>query len=128
MATKSTATKSTPSSRRRSTTTTKKKAAPAVRRRSTAASKSLEIVVRRGAMRRFDALKTQTTELPVVVTWDRRTSDRRDTEGQSDKVARDRRAVDRRQKPPFTWDLADFVVVAAPGASKKGRKKTAKKR
>jgi hypothetical protein len=39
---------------------------------------TIEIVVRRGAMRRFDALKTRTSDLPVVVTWDRRTDDRRD--------------------------------------------------
>ena len=41
------------------------------RRRRTAVSgkkkEPIEIVVRRGAMRRFDALKTRTSELPVVV-------------------------------------------------------------
>jgi hypothetical protein len=87
-------------------------------------SEVVEIVVRRGAARRFDALKTQTTELPVVVTWDRRAADRRT--GPSD-VAGDRRRSDRRQKPPFTWDVADFVVVGPPVPEAKQKKKTGKK-
>jgi hypothetical protein len=66
------------------------------------------MVVRRGAIRRFDALKQQTAELPVVVTWDRRQRDRRNVSGD---IARDRRRTERRQQPSFTWDLADFVVV-----------------
>jgi hypothetical protein len=95
------------------------------RRRRPAASKKpepIEIVVRRGAMRRFDALKTRTSELPVVVTWDRRTNDRRD----DDKTAagQSARHEERRRKPPFTWDLADFVVVEPV----KPRKKTARKK
>ena len=47
--------------------------ASAGRRRTTAEKKQerIEIVVRRGAIRRFDALKTRTSELPVVVTWNR---------------------------------------------------------
>lgn len=68
-----------------------------------------EIVVRRGALRRFDALKRKTSDLPVVVTWDRRQTERR---AASEDISSDRRRVDRRQKPPFTWELAEFVVVA----------------
>jgi hypothetical protein len=82
-------------------------------------------VVRRGALRRFDALKTRTGELPVVVTWDRRTDDRRgDAEGIT---ARERRQIERRQTPPFTWDLADFVVVERPPTAKRTRKKSTRK-
>ena len=56
------------------------KTAPAARRPAAPRKKSdaIEIVVRRGSLRRFDALKTRTAELPVVVTWDRRTNERRD--------------------------------------------------
>jgi hypothetical protein len=86
---------------------------------------AIEIVVRRGALRRFDALKTRTGELPVVVTWDRRTDDRR---GDGAEIsARERRLIERRQKPPFTWDLADFVVVERRPAAKASRKKATKK-
>ena len=70
--------------------------------------KPIRMVVRRGAVRRFEALKKQTAELPVVVTWDRRQRDRRNVSGD---IARDRRRTDRRQEPSFTWELADFVVV-----------------
>jgi hypothetical protein len=106
--------------------------APQRRRRPIASSKkpeTIEIVVRRGAMRRFDALKTRTSELPVVVTWDRRTNDRRD----DDKTAagsQSARHAERRRKPPFTWDLADFVVVEPVKPRKKAaapRKKSTRK-
>jgi hypothetical protein len=87
-------------------------------------AKPLGIVVRRGALRRFDALKRKTAELPVTVLWDRREIDRR---ASSATRRRDRRQTERRQKAPFTWTLADFVVVAklpAPTArtKRKGRK------
>jgi hypothetical protein len=85
---------------------------------------TIEIVVRRGAMRRFDALKTRTSDLPVVVTWDRRLDERRD----DDKSAsRDGRPAERRRKPPFTWDLADFVVVEPVKPRKTARKKSTRK-
>jgi hypothetical protein len=87
---------------------------------------AIEIVVRRGAMRRFDALKTRTSELPVVVTWDRRTDERRDG-GDSSHVKRNRRQSERRREPPFTWDLADFVVVEPVKPRKSGRKDITKK-
>ena len=86
----------------------------------------LEIVVRRGALRRFDALKTKTGELPVVVRWDRRTDDRRNDKG--DRAAKpEQRYADRRRKPPFTWDLADFVVVEPTKRRKTAAKKRSKK-
>jgi hypothetical protein len=85
---------------------------------------AVEIVVRRGALRRFDALKIRTGELPVVLTWDRRTNDRR---GDTAAVTRDRRQTERRRTPPFTWDLADFVVVEPTKRQKASRKRTSKK-
>jgi hypothetical protein len=84
-------------------------------------SKPVELIVRRGAIRRFHKLKQKTADLPVEVLWDRRETDRRAASG---KVAADRRSVDRRQKPPFTWDVSDFVVAAKP----QGRKKNLKSR
>ena len=111
-------------------TSTGPRRAPASRRKKAG---PIEIVVRRGALKRFDALKTKTGELPVVVTWDRRTDDRRDGGGTA-KASRDRRDDDRRRTPPFTWDLADFVVVepakddkTTPGTTPRKRKKPAKK-
>lgn len=114
------------------------KTSPAARRSAAPRKKdeAIEIVVRRGSLRRFDALKTRTAELPVVVTWDRRTSDRR--EEQANAVKANRRESERRRTPPFTWDLADFVVVerpkrqksapaAAATASARKRKKPSKK-
>ena len=71
-------------------------------------NKPIEIIVRRGAVSRAEALKRKTADLPVVVTWDRRTADRRASSGSA---ATERRAKDRRKPPPFTWEIADFVVV-----------------
>jgi hypothetical protein len=73
-----------------------------------AKKKPIGIVVRRGALRRFDALSRKTAELPVVVSWDRRTQNRRSS---SEPAPVERRADDRRKAPPFTWEAADFVVV-----------------
>jgi hypothetical protein len=97
------------------------------RRRVAAGKKKepIEIVVRRGAIRRFDALKTRTSELPVIVTWDRRTGERRD-EGTTTGAKQDL-ATERRRKPPFTWDVADFVVVEPPKPRKASRKKATRK-
>ena len=58
--------------------------------------------MRRGALRRFAKLIKASATVPVAVTWDRRTSTEPAPGGQK---------ADRRQKPPFTWDMADFVVV-----------------
>jgi hypothetical protein len=62
-----------------------------------------EIIVRRGALRRFDRMARDATNLPVEVSWDRRVSD-------ADVPPR----AERRGPPPFTWDKADFVVVEKP--------------
>lgn len=78
-------------------------------------AKPIRMVVRRGAIRRFEALKQKTAELPVEVTWDRRIADRRSPAGDRDGG---RRTTDRRQKPSFTWDLAEFVVVEHPDEEK----------
>lgn len=80
-----------------------------------AKKKPVGIIVRRGALRRFDALTRKTADLPVVVSWDRRTEQRRSCK--SDPL--DGSSSDRRKTPPFTWDVADFVVVDVaqePGA------------
>jgi hypothetical protein len=76
-----------------------------------AKKKPVGIIVRRGASRRFESLRRKTADLPVVVSWDRRTEDRRESR-QSAPV--ERRSGDRRKIPPFTWEAADFVVVDAP--------------
>jgi hypothetical protein len=68
----------------------------------------VDLIVRRGALRRFHKLKQKAAELPVNVSWDRRQHDRR---AESSEVDGDRRTGDRRAKPPFTWDASDFVVV-----------------
>ena len=69
---------------------------------------SVELVVRRGALRRFQKLKEKAASLPVKVSWDRRKDERRMT---SNEASPDERKTDRRQKPPFTWEMGDFVVV-----------------
>ena len=71
-------------------------------------ARSVKLIVRRSALWRFNQLKKKTAALPVTLSWDRRQDDRRTT---SDDVGADRRQQDRRQKPPFTWDVGDFVVV-----------------
>ena len=73
-----------------------------------AKKKPVRIIVRRGASRRFDSLKSNTADLPVVISWDRRTEDRRESR---QPASVERRSGDRRKTPPFTWDAADFVVV-----------------
>jgi len=80
----------------------------------------VELIVRRGALRRYHKLKEQTTELPVKIAWDRRKSERR---ASSDRPESERRTSDRRQKPPFTWDLSDFVVVQKEKKTARRRKK-----
>ena len=102
---------------------------PPRRRKSAKDEGALEIVVRRGATRRFDALKSRTADLGVVVNWDRRTEDRRAAAARSVRmeVPRERRDSDRRQKAPFTWELADFVVVQRSNDSKATEKKRTKK-
>jgi hypothetical protein len=82
---------------------------------------TVELIVRRGALRRFDKLRRATVELPVKLSWDRRLGERRTSAGD---VSRERRQSDRRKKPPFTWGTADFVVVERP--ARKAPRATAK--
>jgi hypothetical protein len=68
----------------------------------------ITLVVRRGALRRFHKLQKETADLPVVVTWDRRSGDHPDaTPGDGSESAPE----DRRRQQSFTWELADFIVV-----------------
>jgi hypothetical protein len=110
-------------------TTRRKRPATAQVGTSKKAVEPIELVVRRGALWRFNTLKKKTSELPVTVLWDRRQSDRRRTGGS---IQGERRASERRQKPPFTWELADFVVVGqtaprqpAKAKPRRNRKKSA---
>jgi hypothetical protein len=86
-------------------------------------STTVELVVRRGALRRFHKLKEKAANLPVNVIWDRRQGDRRSASTQPNS---ERRKADRRQTPPFTWEVGDFVVVA-PAQTPARRKKPSKK-
>lgn len=79
------------------------------RPRKASSQKPVGIVVRRGALRRFDGLTRKTAGLHVVVSWDRRQEDRRASAQRGKKT--DQRKAERRQKPPFTWEVADFVVL-----------------
>jgi hypothetical protein len=69
------------------------------------------LVVKRGALRRFDALKRQTSKLQVEVIWDRRARARRVAETTS---TPERRKSDRRQRNAYTWQAAEFVVAVPP--------------
>ena len=79
------------------------------------------MIVRRGAVHRFEELKKKTAHLQVEVVWDQRDQERRKDPCLSDS---ERRAKERRRTPPFTWDVADFVVAPAkPQTPKKVRKR-----
>ena len=80
----------------------------------------IELIVRRGALRRYHKLKEETAELPVKIAWDRRTGERRASPARPEA---ERRTGDRRQKPPFTWDMSDFVVVPKEAKKARARKK-----
>jgi hypothetical protein len=67
---------------------------------------ALEIIVRRGALRRFDAFKRKASHLPVKVSWDRRKAAAEESKPTG--------TPERRQQLPFTWDLADFVLIERP--------------
>jgi hypothetical protein len=79
----------------------------------------IQMVVRRGATPRFEALKKKTEHLNVQVVWDRREGEKPD-----DPIVAEnnRRFKDRRGTPPFTWDAADFVVVVPNGKRAKRSK------
>ena len=79
-------------------------------------SKAVQIFVRIGALKRFHVLKQKTAELPVTVSWDRRRGERRQA---SASPQADQRKTDRRAAPPFTWQVADFVVVEETGSPAK---------
>jgi hypothetical protein len=68
----------------------------------------ITLVVRRGALRRFNKLQKDTKDLPVVVRWDRRSGD---APADRQKNAESRPFEERRKQPSFTWELADFLVV-----------------
>jgi hypothetical protein len=70
----------------------------------------VEIIVRRGALRRFDRLQKTVTHLPVKLSWDRRLRERRESSRGLEREPR----YDRRKTPPFTWEVADFLVVEMP--------------
>jgi hypothetical protein len=74
---------------------------------------TVELIVRRGALRRFDKLKRATADLnlPVKLSWDRRLGERRTS---ASDVGSERRRSDRRKEPPFTWGTADFIVIENP--------------
>lgn len=82
-------------------------------------TKPVGLIVRRGALRRFHKLTQKTADMPITVMWDRRTAERRSA---TDSTGENRRKKDRRQKPPFTWDVSDFVV-AVPAQRKKAKRK-----
>jgi hypothetical protein len=81
----------------------------------TASQARTRLIVRRGAVKRHATLKQKTADLAVDVLWDRREADRR---AAADKVEAERRSADRRKKPPFTWEVADFAVVVEPDPPK----------
>ena len=74
-----------------------------------AKTSKVDLIVRRGALRRFHKLSQKTADLPVTVLWDRRMGERRSGAGAS---GAERRTKDRRRKPPYTWEVSDFVVAA----------------
>jgi hypothetical protein len=80
----------------------------------------IEMIVRRGALRRFDKLKQATAELPVKLLWDRRT---REGPGTAKPGEPESQHAERRKKPPFTWDVADFLVVGKPAGARRRRTK-----
>lgn len=82
----------------------------------------IELIVRRGALRRFDKLKQATAELPVKLTWDRRVNEARGT-AKPGQGKRDPGYAERRAAPPYTWDAADFLVVGKPAAERRRRPK-----
>src|SRR5918999_5138523 len=75
-----------------------------VRDEAPATTNPTTIVVRRGALKRFDSMKKKTAGLPVDLVWDRRVGGERRAD--ADRAEGERRKTDRRQQPPFTWSLA----------------------
>lgn len=103
--------------------TPKRAARKSARRKTKTADPAIQMIVRRGALPRFQALKDKTQHLNVEVVWDRREGDGPEAAAAAAKKALE--FADRRGTPPFTWDVADFVVVV-PQSSRKKRAKRAK--
>jgi len=80
----------------------------------------IELIVRRGALRRFDKLTQATKTLPVKVLWDRRTA--ASSTAKPD-AKRELGHPERRQQTPFTWTAADFVVVEGRKTRSRSRKR-----
>ena len=72
------------------------------------------LIVRRGAHRRFAALKNKTSHLDVKVIWDRREQTRRQAIGD---MQHEQRASERRSPQAASWQLADFTVSVPPVGS-----------
>lgn len=73
------------------------------------AGEPIVLVVKRGALKRFDSLKKKTAGMPVDVVWDRRVAPPEDPV-----ASPPRPPAERRQTPPFTWGVADFLVARGP--------------
>lgn len=78
-------------------------------------SDPIVLVVRRGAERRFEALKNRTSQLNVEIVWDRRERPRR---AQAAAAVPDRRRAERRRNASDTWEIADFCVAVPPRSEK----------
>lgn len=98
----------------------KSPAAPKRAARKTVA-KPIRLIVRRGAQNRFESLKQKAKDLNVVIEWDRREGERRQMTPEEREA--ERRNDERRQKPPFTWESADFVVVVDAAGVKRRKAK-----
>lgn len=70
------------------------------------------LIVRRGALRRFDSLKRKTEKLQVNVIWDRRQGARR--VGEMPTTHERRRSSDRRERAASSWGASDFVIAVPP--------------
>jgi hypothetical protein len=79
----------------------------------------VELIVRRGALDRFDKLRRDTKDLPVKLSWDRRLHQRRSG---SSGIHGEQRQADRRKQPPFTWEVADFVAVEVGDSALEAKK------
>jgi hypothetical protein len=80
----------------------------------------IELIVRRGALWRFDKLTQATKALPVKVIWDRRTAASSTAKPNGEREAG---RPERRRQTPFTWTAADFVVVEGRKTRSRGRKR-----
>jgi hypothetical protein len=78
-------------------------------------SKPITLIVRRGALRRFDRLKRDTADMDVDVIWDRRGTSRKTVDPKPPAA----RQSDRRKRAPYTWEVADFVVTTKPATRRK---------